>query len=146
MCILFIAFWLSIPGNQSTSGPQAIFGIEVYGSAVLNEEESRLGRAQSKYDIFCYETEDAFTKVVGFYSKQKSLKIQKESKDTAVFTMGDDTDIQVIVKNPWQGSKGSELHTNTLIVILNKKTGEVKKLPNRYNTGSDHDNFMKPQG
>ena len=94
------------------------FGVQVYGGARLNAEETTFLK-KAGANSYCYRTDDKANKVAAFYQNHPGLTslggineaggmFVKEAKGYTVY---------IKVESPWQPAKGGALMNDTIIVI-----------------------------
>ena len=94
------------------------FGIQVYGGARLDAEETTFLKSVGA-NSYCYRTEDNVKKVAAFYQKHPGLTSLGGVNETGGMFVKEAKGYTVYIKveSPWQPSKGGELKKDTIIVI-----------------------------
>ena len=94
------------------------FGIQVYGGARLDAEETNFLKNVGA-NSYCYRTEDNANKVAAFYQKHPGLiSLGGVNETGGMFVKeGKGYTVYIKVESPWQPSKGGELKKDTIIVI-----------------------------
>lgn len=94
------------------------FGIQVYGGARLDTEETNFIREKGGSNSYCYRTEDSVKKVIVFYEKQPGLTSMGSDENGGMFVKEKNGHaVYVKVQSPWQPLKGGEMKKDTIIVI-----------------------------
>ena len=94
------------------------FGIQVYGGARLDTEETTFMR-KNVGDGYCYRTGDSVKKVTAFYQKHPGLTSLGINESGGRFLKEEDGHmVYVKVESPWLPTKGGEMEKDTIIVIV----------------------------
>lgn len=94
------------------------FGVQIYGGARLDTEETTFIREKGGADGYCYRTGDRVKKVIAFYQKHPGV-ISVGSDETGGLFLKEENGHTVYIKiaSPWQPAKGGEMNEDTVIVI-----------------------------
>ena len=106
----------------SSAAAEEQLGVAVYPGAKLDQDRTKLLKASMSVEGAAYRTNDNIGKVIEFYRKQGLLylKVGSPSKESARFKKTD-TDIEVVIQNPWKDPKTGAAVTDTLILIFKKE-------------------------
>jgi hypothetical protein len=95
------------------------FGVQVYGGARLDAEETAFMREKGGGDGYCYRTEDRVQEVTAFYQKQPGVISVGTDETGGMFLKEDDGHtVYITVASPWQPAKGGEMKKDTIISII----------------------------
>ena len=105
--------------NIAFAAAEEKLGISVYPGAKYDEVRTKLAKFSPTVEGAAYRTNDGILKVVEFYRKQGLLflHVGDDSKERARFKKVD-TNVDVIVQNPWRDSQTGSTMKDTLILIL----------------------------
>ena len=106
----------------SSAAAEEQLGIAVYPGAKFDQARTKLLKASLSVEGAAYRTNDDIAKVIEFYRKQGLLflKVGSPSKESARFKKTD-TDVDVVVQNPWKDPKTGAAVKDTLIMIYKKE-------------------------
>jgi hypothetical protein len=102
-------------------------GVAVYPGAKLDQARTRLLKSSLSVEGAAYRTNDDIAKVTEYYRKQGLLflKVGSPSKESARF-IKTDTNVEVVVQNPWKDPNTGAAIRDTLILIFKKEEKESK--------------------
>jgi hypothetical protein len=106
----------------SSAAAEEQLGVAVYPGAKFDQARTKLLKASLSVEGAAYRTNDDIAKVIEFYRKRGLLflKVGSPSKESARFKKTD-TDVEVVVQNPWRDPKTGAAVTDTLILIFKKE-------------------------
>ncbi|HET6363538.1 MAG TPA: hypothetical protein VFG02_00665 [Nitrospirota bacterium] len=106
----------------SSAAAEELLGVAVYPGAKFDQARTKLLKASLSVEGAAYRTNDDIAKVIEFYRKQGLLflKVGSPSEERARFKKTD-TDVDVVVQNPWKDPKTGEAVKDTLIMIYKKE-------------------------
>lgn len=106
----------------SSAAAEEQLGVAVYPGAKFDQARTKLLKASLSVEGAAYRTNDDIAKVIEFYRKQGLLflKVGSPSKESARFKKTD-TDVDVVVQNPWKDPKTGAAIKDTLIMIYKKE-------------------------
>jgi hypothetical protein len=106
----------------SSAASEEQLGVAVYPGAKFDQARTNQLKASLSVEGAAYRTNDGIAKVIEFYRKQGLLllKVGSPSKESARFKKTD-TDVEVVVQNPWKDPKTGVAIKDTLILIFKKK-------------------------
>jgi len=106
----------------SSAAAEEQLGVAVYPGAKFDQARTKLLKASLSVEGAAYRTNDDIAKVIEFYRKQGLLflKVGSPSKESARFKKTD-TDVDVVVQNPWKDPKTGAAVKDTLIMIYKKE-------------------------
>ena len=106
----------------SSAAAEEQLGVAVYPGAKFDQARTKLLKASLSVEGAAYRTNDDIAKVIEFYRKRGLLflKVGRPSKESARFKKTD-TDVEVVVQNPWRDPKTGAAVTDTLILIFKKE-------------------------
>ncbi|HSA77585.1 MAG TPA: hypothetical protein VLG72_01855 [Nitrospirota bacterium] len=106
----------------SSAAAEEQLGVAVYPGAKFDQARTKLLKASLSVEGAAYRTKDDIAKVIEFYRKQGLLflKVGSPSKESARFKKTD-TDVDVVVQNPWKDPKTGAAVKDTLIMIYKKE-------------------------
>ena len=106
----------------SSAAAEEQLGVTVYPGAKFDQARTKLLKASLSVEGAAYRTNDDIAKVIEFYRKRGLLflKVGSPSKDSARFKKTD-TDVEVVVQNPWKDPKTGGAVKDTLILIFKKE-------------------------
>ncbi len=94
------------------------FGVQVYGGARPDKEETTFLREKAGADSYFYRTSDSVKKVAAFYQKLPGITSFGSDEHGGMFVKEDNRHtVYIKVQSPWQPSKGEEMEKDTCIVI-----------------------------
>jgi hypothetical protein len=102
-------------------------GVAVYPGAKIDHARTKLLNTSPAVRGAAYRTGDALDKVIAFYRKQGLLflKLGEPSSEIARFKKID-TNVDVVVQNPWKDSQTGAIMKDTLIMIFkNEDSGSA---------------------
>src|SRR5512147_108913 len=99
----------------SSAAAEEQLGVAVYPGAKFDQARTKLLKASLSVEGAAYRTNDDIAKVIEFYRKQGLLflKVGSPSKESARFKKTD-TDVDVVVQNPWKDPKTGAAIKDTL--------------------------------
>ena len=106
----------------SSAAAEDRLGVPVYPGAKYDQARTKLLKDSLSVKGAAYRTSDDMEKVTAFYRKQGLLFLKHggSSKEFARFKKVD-TDVDVIVQNPWKDAQTHATMTDTLIQIFKKE-------------------------
>ena len=117
-CVAAFVFMLCL----SSAAAEEQLGVAVYPEAKFDQARTKLLKDSLSVEGAAYRTNDDIAKVIEFYRKQGLLflKVGSPSKESARFKKTD-TDVEVVVQNPWKDPKTGAAVKETLIMIFKKE-------------------------
>lgn len=117
-CVAAFVFMLCL----SSAAAEEQLGVAVYPGAKFDQAGTKLLKDSLSVEGAAYRTNDDIAKVIEFYRKQGLLflKVGSPSKESARFKKTD-TDVEVVVQNPWKDPKTGAAVKETLIMIFKKE-------------------------
>jgi hypothetical protein len=111
----------------SSAAAEEQLGVAVYPGAKLDQDRTKLLKASMSVEGAAYRTNDNIAKVIEFYRKEGLLflKVGSPSKESARFKKND-TDVEVVIQNPWKDPKTGMAVKDTLILIFKKEENGSK--------------------
>ena len=95
------------------------FGIQVYGGARQDTEETNLLRKTAGADGYFYRTGDSVNKVIAFYQKHPGVTSMGSDETGGMFLKEENGHtVYIKVASPWQPAKGGEMKKDTIISII----------------------------
>jgi hypothetical protein len=106
----------------SSAAAEEQLGVAVYPGAKFDQARTKVLKASLPVKGAAYRTNDDIAKVIEFYRKQGLLflKVGSPSKESARFKKTD-TDVEVVLQNPWKDPKTGASVADTLILIFKKE-------------------------
>ena len=106
----------------SSAAAEEQLGVAVYPGAKFDQARTKLLKASLSVEGAAYRTNDDIAKVIEFYRKRGLLflKAGSPSKESARFKKTD-TDVEIVIQNPWRDPKTGAAVTGTLILIFKKE-------------------------
>ena len=106
----------------SSAAAEEQLGVAVYPGAKFDQARTKLLKASLSVEGAAYRTNDDIAKVIEFYRKRGLLflKAGSPSKESARFKKTD-TNVEIVIQNPWRDPKTGAAVTGTLILIFKKE-------------------------
>lgn len=95
------------------------YGVQVYGGAELDMQQTAFGREIAGADMYCYRTGESVAEVIGFYKSHRGLTFMGGDETHALFVKEDgNRTVRVMVVSPWTEAKTGKMKADTLIQII----------------------------
>ena len=113
-----LATLITIFASFASVHPAEHHGIQIYGEARLDKEETNFLREKAGADGYCYRTGDSVEKVTVFYQKHPGLTSPGSDKNGGMFVREENgPTVYIKVQSPWQPAKGGPMKEDTFIGI-----------------------------
>jgi hypothetical protein len=104
----------------SSAAAKEQLGVAVYPGSEYDQARTKLLKDSLSVQGAAYRTRDGLAKVTAFYRKQGLVFLRFGSSEKIARFMKYDTDIEVVIQNPWKDAKTGAMMTDTLILIYKK--------------------------
>jgi len=106
----------------SSAAAEERLGVAVYPGAKYDQIRTGFHAQNPSIQVAAYRTDDDIAKVMAFYRKQGLLflKTGSPSKERARFKKVD-SDVDVVVQQPWKDPQTGATMTDTLILIMKEE-------------------------
>jgi hypothetical protein len=110
----------------SSAAAEEHLGVAVYPGSEYDQARTKLLKDSLSVQGAAYRTTDDMAKVTAFYRKQGLVFLKFGSSGKIARFMNYDTNVEVVIQNPWKDAKTGAMMTDTLILIY-KKDGKGSK-------------------